>query len=212
MRRVILLMGLAIGLSTPCWALTLWGIDINGLELESSIWYINNTVEDSGVSPVVNTIGVSVPFRFLGHWLFRPDIQFFLANYTYQNGRAVPEDSMWDNVVILGGMINAVGGYEFPLNPNLSLAAEGGLGFLTRAPVFFNGTTASSMALPITGWLLAGRFLYPNVGTGLTWQFSQTFAATLRLQAFYPIFNLWDGLPWNDELTLGGGIGIRFTF
>jgi hypothetical protein len=26
------------------------------------------------------------------------------------------------------------------------------------------------------------------------------------------VFNLWNDLPWYDEFTYGGGIGVRFTF
>jgi hypothetical protein len=203
---------LLLAAASPSWGLTLWGVDINGLEVQSSWWSVQNAVGDGAPNPVVNTLGVSIPFRFLGHWTARPEVQFFTLGYKFQDGRAVPESAEWDNVTILGVMINPTAGYEFTLSPTLSWAAEGGFGFLARFPIFFNGSTASDMALPATGWLLAGRFLYPNVGSSITWQFSPLFAATLRGQLFYPIFNLWNGLPWYDELTYGIGIGIRFTF
>src|SRR5208283_2357655 len=102
-------------------------------------------------------------------------------------------------------MINPTVGYEFPLTPTLAAVAEGCLGFLLRAPIFPNGATAGDMALPVTGWLMAGRFIYPDVGGSITWQFSPVLAATFRLQLFYPIFDLWGGLPWYDELTYGAG-------
>jgi len=199
-------------LAPASWGLTIWGVDINGLEVQSSYYLILNAVGDSGVDPLVNTLGLSIPFRFLGRFLFRPEAQVFLVNYAYQGGRAVPQDSMWDNVTVLSLMLNPTVGYEFPLNPVLSVATEAGMGFLIRAPVFLAGKTAGDMALPITGWLMAGRFLYPDLGSSITWQFSPLFAATFRAQAFYPVFNLWDNLPWYDEFTLGVGLGLRFTF
>lgn len=199
-------------LVSPSWALTLWGVDVNGLEIQSSYLSVLNAVGDGGPDPFVNTIGASIPFRFLGRYLFRPEAQLFFINYAYRGGRAVPEDTMWDNVMVMSLMLNPTVGYEFPLNPSLAWAAEAGIGFLSRFPVFLNGATAGSMALPVTGWLMAGRFLYPNVGTGITWQFSPLFAATLRAQVFYPVFNLWNNLPWYDEFTYGLGIGLRFTF
>ena len=199
-------------LAPSAWGLTLWGVDINGLEVQSSYYMIFNAVDDGAPDPLVNTVGASVPFRFLGQWLFRPEVQVFGLGYKFAGGRAVPESSAWDNVVVLSVLINPTVGYEFPLGPTLAVAAEGGLGFVSRFPIFLNGTTAGSMALPITGWLLAGRFVYPNIGTGLTWQFSPLFGFSVRAQAFYPIFNLWDHLPWYDQLTFGGGLGVRFTF
>jgi hypothetical protein len=194
------------------WGLTLWGIDISGLEVQSSYFSILNAVGDGAPDPLVNTLGVSVPFRISGHWLFRPEIQIFWLGYTYQDGRAVPQSSEWDNITILSILLNPTVGYEFPLTPTLVLVTEGGLGFLLRAPIFPNGATAGDMALPVTGWLMSGRFLYPDLGTGITWQFSPLLAGTFRFQAFYPIFNLWGGLPWYDEFTYGVGLGLRFTF
>lgn len=196
------------------WGLTVFGVDVNGLELQSSVWSIQNAVGDGAPDPIVNTLGVSIPFRFLGQWTFRPEAQAFYLGYRYleTEGRAVPEDQAYDNVTILGIMINPTGGYEIPLTPALSWVVEGGVGFLIRVPVYLNGKRAGEMALPATGWLMAGRFLYPDVGTSLTWQFSPLFAATVRAQAFYPVFNLWNGLPWYDQFTYGIGIGVRFTF
>jgi len=203
--------GLLFCLAPQAWGLTLWGVDINGVEIQSSLWSIQNSVEDGAPNPVVNTVGVSVPFRYLGRWTARAEAQLFFLGYKYQDGRAVPESSMWDNVTIMSLMINATGGYEFPLSPTLGWDVEGGLGFLARFPVLFNGKTAGEMALPVTSWLLAGRLIYPNGGSSITWQFSPLLAATLRAQLFYPIFDLWGGLPWYDELTYGVGIGIRFS-
>jgi len=194
------------------WGLTLWGTDITGFEIQSSYLSIINSVGDGAPDPFVNTLGVSVPVRFLDRWVFRPEVQLFLLGYKFQDGRAVPESSIWPNVTVLSLLINPTVGYEFPLGPTLAWVAEGGLGFMARFPVFANGEGASDYALPVVGWLLAGRFLYPNVGAGLTWHFSPLLAGTLRFQAFYPIFNLWGGLPWYDEFTYGAGLGIRFTF
>lgn len=199
-------------LAPASWGLTLWGVDVNGLEVQSSYFSILNSVGDSAPNPFVNTLGVSVPFRFQGRYIFRPEVQVFFQDYSYQNGRAVPEDSMFPNVTIMSLMINPTVGYEFPINPTLSWEAEGGLGFLIRFPVFVNGgSTASDMVLPATTWLLA-NFFYPDVGSSITWQFSPVLAATLRAQLFYPLFDLWQGLPWYDELTYGVGVGIRITF
>lgn len=207
------LIALLLVLTAPAsWAYNLWGVDINGLELQSSIWSIRNAVTGTAPDPVVNTLGVSIPFRFLGNWTFRPEAQVFYQGYAFANGRAVPESAEWDNVTILGVMIHPTGGFEYDLTPTLSWSAEAGLGFLARFPLYLNGSKAGDWALPVTGWLLAGRLFYPSLGTGITWQFSPVFAFTVRGQAFFPIFNLWNNLPLDDEFTYGVGVGVRFTF
>lgn len=200
------------GLVSSAWAVNIWGVDVNGLELQSSVWSIRNAVVGTAPDPVVNTLGASIPFRFLGHWTFRPEAQFFWQNYLMLDGRAVPAADMEESVTLLGVMVNPTAGYELTLNPTLAVVGEGGLGFLLRFPLFLNGKGASDYVLPATSWLLAGRFFYPNLGVGLTWQFSPLFAFTVRGQAFFPVFDLWGGLPFDDEFTYGVGVGIRFTF
>ena len=189
---------LLVVLAPASWGLTLWGVDINGLELQTSYYSILNSVKDGAPDPFVNTLGASIPFRFLGHWTFRPEAQIFAQNMAYANGRAYPVETMFDNVLVLGLMLNPAVGYEFPLTTNLTWGVEGGMGFLLRFPIFLNGKTAGDMALPTTGWL--------------TWQFSSLFAVSVRGQVVYPVFNLWDTRPLYDELIYGLGLGIRFTF
>jgi len=202
---------LLVALAPASWGVSLWGMNLDGVEAQSSILVILNSVEDGAPDPVVNTIGISAPVRLRGNWYLRPEIQMFFLGYKY-DGRAVPESSMWDNVVEWSIMLNPTGGYEFPLTRDLTATAEGGLGFLLRFPVYLNGDTAGGMAWPVTSWLLAGRFLYPDVGGGLAWKISSKWTAVFRGQLFYPIFDLWSGLPWYDELTFGAGIGVRYTF
>jgi hypothetical protein len=173
---------------------------------------ILDSVNDAAPDPVVNTIGISVPIRLNEHWYTRPEIQIFFLGYKYDGGRAAPESSEWDNVVEMSIMLNPTAGYDIPLTRDLVWSSEGGLGILLRFPVIFNGTTAADMAIPATGWFYAGRFIYPNIGTALTWKLSPKISAVLRSQIYYPLFDLWSGVPLYDELTFGVGIGIRYTF
>ncbi len=211
MRRLLVVLVL-LAMGSSAMALSLWGAEINGLEVGTGILWIRNTVADSAPDPICNTFELSVPFRIQNTWIFRPEAQVFFQTYGYQNGRAIPIESMFDSVSMMGLLFNPTFGTEWRLSPYLRTYAEGGLGLLFRLPVFLNGTTAGSMAGPITSWFAAGRFLYPNLGGGLGWQFSPLLALMLRAQVYYPLFNLWDQLPWDDELMVGATLGIRFTF
>ena len=205
--------GLLLALMAPAsWGLNLWGVDVDGVEFQSSLLQILDSVNDGAPDPVVNTIGISVPLRIVDRWYARPELQLFFLGYKYAGDRAVPESSEWDNVVEMSIMVNPIAGYDFPLTRDLVASAEGGLGILLRFPVFLNGATAADMALPATSWLLAGRFIYPNVGGALTWKISPKISAVLRGQLYYPLFDLWSGVPLYDEVTYGVGIGIRYTF
>ena len=67
------------------------------------------------------------------------------------------------------------------------------------------------MALPITGWYLAGRFVYPNLGLGVLYQFSDRYTLFLRVQGMDPVFNLWDNWTWWDQLLVNLNLGVRFS-
>jgi len=203
---------LVLLLAPATWGLTLWGVDIKGLEVQSSYWMVRNAVADGAPDPLVNTLGASIPFRFSGSWVFRPEVQVFALGYKYEGGRAVPESPEWPNVSILTIAIHPTLGWETILSPTLSWTGEGGLAFLARSPIFFNGAGSADMALPVTGWLLAGRLVYPSAGASLVWQFSPLFAAVVRGQVLLPVFNLWTGERWDDQLTGGLGLGLRLTF
>lgn len=191
------------------WGADFWGVEVPGIELQSSVWSIQNAVGDAAPDPIVNTLGASMAFGLDRPWFLRLEVQAFTLGYTYQDERAVPESAEWDNVTVLGIMINPSASYELRVLPTLAWSFESGLGFLLRAPVFLNGVTAGDMALPVTQWLMAGRFLYPSIGASLGWQFSPSLTFALRAQLFYPVFNLWTGAPWYDQLTWGLGVGIR---
>lgn len=203
---------LLIVLAPASWGLKLWGVEFDGIEFESSLLVVLNSVGDAAPDPVVNTFGFAVPVRLDDHWVIRPEAQIFFIGYSYQDGRAVPQSSSWDNVTVMSIMLNPSASYEFPLTRDLVASGDAGLGFLLRFPVFLNGATAGDMAIPVTTWLLAGRFIYPNIGGSLAWKISPKWSAVFRGQFYYPIFNLWGGTPWYDEMTYGAGIGLRYTF
>jgi hypothetical protein len=211
MRKYIGLLLILAG-AGPVSALSLWGVDVTGVEVGTGLFWIRNTVQDSAPDPICNSFDLSVPFRVQNFWIFRPEVHLFFQTYGYQNGRAVPIESMFDSVSMMSLLLNPTWGAEWRLSPDFKTFAQGGLGLLFRLPVFLNGVTAGSMAGPITSWFVEGRFLYPDIGGGMAWQFSPLLALNLGGELYYPIFNLWNNLPWDDELTLALELSFRFTF
>ena len=211
MKRLFLLFLLG-GATSGAFAVSWGGLEMNGIEVGSGLLWIRNTVQNSAPDPLCNTFEISVPFRIRNFWIFRPEVQMFFQTYGYQNNRAVPIESMFDSVSMMGLLLNPTWGAEWRLSPYFRTYAQAGVGFLLRLPVFLNGTTAGSMAGPVTSWFAAGRFLYPNVGGGFGWQFSPLLALMMRGELYYPIFNVWNQLPWDDELSLELTLGVNFTF
>jgi hypothetical protein len=67
----------------PLLAFDFFGIDIRGVELGSGIYMINNGVDDSAPSPLVNHLHLSVPTQINDVISFRPEILAFWTNYGF---------------------------------------------------------------------------------------------------------------------------------
>lgn len=192
-------------------SIVLWGVEIDGLEIGSGLALLSNSVVDSAPDPVVNTLSLSVPFRFQEIFVFRPEAQVHFQNYGFENGRAVPLESMFDSVMMMALVLSPRVGVEFSLGDNLGVMGDWSLDFVNRIPVFFIGQ-GGSQALDITGWFISGRFLYTSVSGGMLWKFSEFFTLALRGKYSLPLFNFWTGETWWDQQIWELGLGIRWVF
>lgn len=198
-------------------AVDFFGVDVSGIEVGSAVLAIRNSVGDSAPEPIVNTLGLSVPFKFQNGLYYRQEISVFFQGYGYQNGRAIPLESMFDSVIMMAINVNPSFGVDFPLMNDttfgrLTAGAEGGLALITRWPIFFLGKGGADYAIPVSGWFWTGRFLYPNASASLTWQLWSDYALVFRLTGYYPVYNLWTATEWWDNTMLGLNIGLKFTF
>lgn len=205
------MLGWALSLAPSLTAIEVLGIQFNGLEAQGGIGYVFNSVENSAPDPILAIAGLSLPLRFPNSLSFRPEFTFFTNTYAFQDGRAVPIESMFDSVVLLAIGFFPWLGQEFDLGPALTAGWEAAPGLVFRLPVFFYGS-GSSFALDATSWYLAGRFLFPAASGYLTWKFSELFRLTQRLQVLVPVFNLWTPAPFYDQLQLNFLVGIRWDF
>jgi len=192
-------------------AFEIFGIDVQGLEIGSAILMVNNGVEDSAPSPVVNSLQLSVPTQINDFLYFRPEAFIFWNPYVFQDNRAVPIEADFDSTLMLSLGLNLPFGTNWTINPVFELGAETGPSLIYRLPILPLGTGGGG-TLETTGWFLAGRFLYWETGGGLVWRFSELFSVALRGQFYLPIYALWDDLPLGDQIIWGLSMGLRFRF
>jgi hypothetical protein len=235
MKKLLAVLFVALAVSGPVAAFNFYG-----LEFESGYMGLFNTVEDSAVNPfVANPLGLSGVFDLTPSLQWRQDVQFFTQAYQYVGDRAVPEQpDFYDVVTVASLLINPVLEWNIPLvqgvkddagalvisreagaDPRhvdvLTLNFDAGLGFLFRVPVYATDDTTKAMMGPIAAYFINGRFLYPNVGLGLLWRFSekaQSDAVFLRPQLHYPVFNHWTAQTWWDQLAVTVILGYRHKF
>ena len=211
-RKALGLLALGIMLVMPLQAASTLGEDIPGLELQFGYDFILNSVDDSAPSPVIcNSFGGSVPFLVSPNLVFRPELTAFFQSMQYVLDRPIPVEAMYDNVAVMALVASANLGYELQLLKTLTLVPEVGVALAFRVPLGTAGTGATEMVLPLTLWYIAGRFLYPELGLGMLYQFSDRYTLFVRMQGMEPIFNLWSNLPWWDQLVATLNLGIRFA-
>jgi hypothetical protein len=212
MKRSFLLIFI-LTLSVSLYAFDFFGIDIRGVELGSGVMMINNGVDDAAPSPLVNHLHLSVPTKINEFLSFRPEILAFWTNYGFENNRAIPLELDFDSLVMLALGFTPAVGLDWVIDPTLELGVETGPSVIFRTPIFpiGNGLPAEDI-LSLTGWFLAGRFLYWELGGGAVWKFSDFFSLGARLQTYLPIYALWDDLPLGDQIIWGLSLGIRFRF
>jgi hypothetical protein len=212
MRKLAGLILLLLG-SHSLHAVTIWGFEIPGLELQFGYDFVQNAVDNSAPGPVANSLGVAVPFVLAPSLVFRPEATVYFESMEYDdvNNRPQPVESMYDNVTVMALWLNANVAWEYKVLPSLTLVGEAGLAFVPRIPLFTAGTSAPDMVLPITAWYFTGRFLYPNVGLGALYQFSDRYTLFARVQVQEPVFNLWSNITWWDQLVVALNLGVRFA-
>jgi|GEM_PF-1400948 hypothetical protein len=210
--KTIVLLALGLNLAMPLQAANLLGVEVPGLELQFGYDFILNSVDDSAPNPVIsNSFGASVPLVVSPNLVFRPEVSAFFQSMQYLIDRPVPVEAMYDNVSVMVLVASANLGYEFPVLKTLTVVPEVGVAFALRLPVGTAGTGATEMVLPLTAWYLAGRFLYPEFGLGMLYQFSDRYTLFVRVQGMEPVFNLWSNLLWWDQLVLTVNLGLRFA-
>jgi hypothetical protein len=206
----ILLMVLVIG--APSFALT-----INELDANFSLMIIGNRTPShySGVSPIVQLIGASLPLRVAGPFFVEPMLELFGTYYEWTTeGTSVPTEYDTNaGFFTLGTLISLHSGLSFPVSPTVSLGGSVGLDFLLRFPIELVNESQDSIdgRDPSLGYFFGmGRFLYPETRFFMHWQISEPIGLVVNLRAFYPVFHFWDGLdqPFFDQFMFSAGLGI----
>lgn len=193
-------------------AFNLFGLDLQGIEIDLGLSLIGNVVPDSGPDPVVTPLGISFPLRFPGNWTFRPGVMINFSNYGFQDHRAVPLEAMFDSVTMMSLFIHLPVGYIWEMGPNLRIVAEGGPVITPRVPIALNGQTAKDFVGDVTGYYFAGRQFYFMLDGGVLWQFSELLALHSHAYYYLPLYNFWTAQPFWDQQIIGLSFGFRFTF
>ncbi len=187
------------------------GIDY--IEIDTGLLYLGNSETDSAPSPILRTVGLTVPLLKMNLFTIRTGIDFWGNYYAYNGTRALPQEieapgDRWNWV--LSTLIDTRFGMEYAFNSTILAGADIGLAFLLRFPIV-SSDVAKNDRLALMQYLFGkGRFFYPSNDIYLTWNVYEKFSLSFNLKILYPLFHLWDGesLPFYDQLIVSGLIGF----
>lgn len=190
---------------------------IDRVSIDSGLIYIGNSDQDSAPSPILRTIGATIPVFRSGLFVISTGMQFWGSFYTYSNERALPQEmeapgDLWN--WILATMLDSRFGIEYPFNKKLTAGSDIGLSFLLRFPIVSSEAAKPDRVPVMQYFFFKGRFFYPETSIYLRWDVYKRVGVSFTVKSYYPVFHLWDGenLPFYDQLLITGLLSFIVKF
>lgn len=217
MKKKYLSIALFLFLSVYCFSIEFPGMDVHwGL-----IW-IGNAEEEGAPSPLLPTLGVSLPVYFAPFFFLDPGMDFYGTSYQLSetgSGKAVPTEIEYANYIwYLIMRLDIPAGFRFNFSDNLAAGVTAGPSFLFRIPLIAWGDCAQSGSTCReemgSYFYCSGRFFYPEAGLFFIWKMFNKAALLIEAKTFFPLFHAWDGeeVPFYDQFMVAGSVGLRFFF
>lgn len=193
-------------------------LSVQGVDARAGLLWLGNSSTEGAPSPLLDTIGISVPLSIAPRISFAPELDFTGTQYQLQvysdPTRAVPTEIEFANQVwYLTLLLDLPVRYTLPLSKQLSLGFGLSPALIFRIPTVSYGLGASQAGAMSAYFYGEGRFFYPTTELFLEWQALPGIALQFRTRVFFPVFHLWDGdgLPFWDQMMIDGNLGLRFA-
>lgn len=188
------------------------------ISVDSGILYIGNSNTDSAPSPILRTIGVTVPFFYQDiteqlSFIMKGQMIFWGNYYTFNGTRALPQEEeapgeKWNWV--LATTLDPRFALEYNFNKSITGGLDLGLSFLLRFPIVASKTATEDNVYILQYLFGSGRFFYPENNLYIIWNVFDNLSISFGLKAMYPLFHLWDGerLPFYDQFIFASLLGF----
>ncbi len=188
-------------------------IEIRYMSIEGGVLFIGNSEVRSAPSPIIPTIGVSVPLFFEGSdFYLSPRFLLSWTDYLMSDTRPAPAEVENGEHFVLLAAFDIPFGYRLQVSEKLEIGFLAGISVLVRIPVAYAESYASETGNYVSYFYGSLRFVYPDTEICMKWNATQDIAITLSVRALWPLFHLWDGemLPFTDQLHVAGLAGLSF--
>ena len=189
------------------------GFELQSYSIEGGPLFMLNTDDEGAPSPLLPNIGAGLEMES-GSGYFLPSINISWNYYQLSEEDAdvvqPAEIEYADSLLLMNILI------DFPYSMRYSLKKQLDLGWLVSPALMLKiplktwgeGETRKS---DILGYFYGGRFVFLEAGGYLLWNYSEKNSFRTSLSVYLPVYHLWDGRPFMDEMMLKLGFGFLFN-
>ncbi len=209
---------IVLNLTLCTFSLSAYSFKVPYISADAGILYLGNSDTDSAPSPILRTIGTTVPFFYQSlldelTFVIKGQILFWSGYYYFNGSRALPQEveapgEKWNWV--LATTIDPRFAFEYSFNHSITAGLDIGLAFLLRFPIISSESSSENSSQILQYFFSNGRFFYPENNLYIIWNVFDNLALSFSLKFMYPIFHLWDteNLPFYDQFILSALIGF----
>ena len=193
-------------------AMTLYGVEFESFGITGGVMYINNPSDDGAPSPILPYLGAAASFSLNEKYFVEPSIVFNWNYYLWSKdeGVALPAEIEYaDSVLLLNIIVDCPFVMKYRITKNVAFGGLASPVFIFRIPLKTWGE-GDSQESDILSYFYGGRFLFLEAGALVEWDYSPKHSLKARLDILFPVFHLWDGDSFSDQLSLR--LSLTFSF
>ena len=192
---------------------SLSAFEINSVSFEGGPLFMLNTDDEGAPSPLLPNIGAGCEIES-GSGYFMPSLNLSWNYYQLSEEDAEvvqpAEIEYADSLLLMNILIDFPYSMRYTLKNNLQLGWLASPAFMLKLPLKAWGEGESQKS-DILGYFYGGRFIFLEAGGYLLWNYSEKHSFKTSLSFYVPVYHIWDGRPFMDEMMLRLGVGFYFN-
>ncbi len=194
----------------------MYGINFSSLDIHSGLVYqFDVPAEDESTGapdPLLTPLGVGTTFILQDNISFDPALFIYGMNYGFQTwDRPRPAQIEQREMYVISLLIDPAFAFTYNLTPVIDWGFLLSPAMIFRIPLFPAEGEDPAYGEMMNYFIGHGRFLYPGAGLFLNVDVNNLVSFRPALRCYLPVFHLWDGDPFLDQLTLMLDLGFRFN-
>ena len=191
---------------------SLSSFELKSISLEGGPLMIMNTDDEGAPSPILPNIGACFEIEH-GDAYFMPSVNLSWNYYQLDEkdtSLVQPAEIEYaDSLLLLNILIDFPYSMRYELKEKLEWGWLASPAVMLKLPLKAWGEGEDQRS-DILGYFYAGRFIYLEGGGYLLWNYSEKNSFKTMLSFYLPVYQLWNGRSFFDEMMFRLGFGFSF--